>query len=321
MRWVTNKALECFIRHQPEIFDPPMSSIIRYTNCPVCNSASVNYALSAKDYTVSQKQFEIWQCSECRFRFTQNIPTASNIGQYYQSENYISHTNTNKGLVNQLYHRIRSITLRQKKKLIQASTNKTTGSLLDVGAGTGAFAAYIRSSGWQLTGLEPDETARRIAKETNGISLLPSDQLFQLPTENYDAITLWHVLEHVHDLHEYMMQFRKLLKPGGRLLIAVPNYTSKDAEIYQNYWAAYDVPRHLYHFSPDAMRQLIKQHGLVLQTIKPMWFDSFYVSMLSEKYKAGKTSLLKGAWNGFRSNVNTLFNKERCSSLIYVIGR
>ncbi|MFM9908998.1 MAG: class I SAM-dependent methyltransferase [Chitinophagaceae bacterium] len=254
-------------------------------------------------------------------RFTQDAPNESSIGTYYQSENYISHTNSNKGIVNGLYHIIRRITLLQKHRLIQSITGMPTGSLLDLGAGAGTFAAFMQLSDWKVTALEPDLTAREIALKTNGISLLPSQQLFQLTENSYDAITLWHVLEHVHTLEAYIAQLKKILKPTGRLFIAVPNYTSFDAALYKEHWAAYDVPRHLYHFSPSAMRQLLKQHDLTIESIKPMWFDSFYVSILSEKYKGSKLRLLKGAWNGFISNLKALFHKEKCSSLIYIIRK
>jgi len=142
-----------------------------------------------------------------------------------------------------------------------------------------------------------------------------------MPIAGFDAITLWHVLEHVHELHAYIEQIKLLLKENGRVLIAVPNYTSYDAEVYRQYWAAYDVPRHLYHFSPAAIKNLLKQHGLQLLAIKPMWFDSFYISMLSEQYKNGKNNFVKAVWTGIRSNFKTIFNKERCSSVIYVIGK
>lgn len=298
-----------------------MNEIINYSNCPVCKSEAIKFVLKAMDHTVSHQSFAIWECADCRFRFTQDIPAISSIGQYYQSDNYISHSNTSKGIINRLYHSIRKITLKQKRRLLNSSTGLTSGSLLDIGAGTGAFASFMQSAGWRVTALEPDETARRIARETNRINLLPSDQLFQLTTESFDSITLWHVLGHVHTLHEYIGQLKKILKPDGRLFIAVPNYTSYDALHYHSFWAAYDVPRHLYHFSPTSMKKLLQLHGLNLVKVKPMWFDSFYVSLLSEKYKTGKGSLLKGALTGLISNYKALFQKERCSSVIYVISR
>jgi SAM-dependent methyltransferase len=142
--------------------------------------------------------------------------------------------------------------------------------------------------------------------------------LFSLPATSFDAITLWHVLEHVHELHRYLDQFRHLLKSSGKLIIAVPNYTSADAAYYREHWAAYDVPRHLYHFSPASMELLLKKHEFSVEKIYPQWFDGFYVSLLSEQYKTGKTKLIKGGWMGLRSNLNTLFKKQECSSLIYV---
>jgi len=171
-----------------------MNEIITYSNCPVCKSSAIKFVLKAMDHTVSRKTFSIWQCTDCSFRFTQDIPAISSIGQYYQSDNYISHSNTSKGIINRLYHSIRKITLKQKRRLLKSSTSLSTGSLLDIGAGTGAFASFMQSSGWRITALEPDETARRIARETNRINLLPPDQLFQLTAESFDTITMWHVL-------------------------------------------------------------------------------------------------------------------------------
>ncbi len=296
-----------------------MQENIHYTHCPACGSDAIQQVLHAKDYTVSQQVFAIWHCNSCTLRFTQDVPGEQAIGNYYQSDNYISHSNTGKGLVNRLYHLVRRFTLSSKKKLVEKVSGKNTGQLLDVGAGTGAFAGFMQQHGWRVTGLEPDAGARTRAKELHGISLLETDALFQLPEGSFDVITMWHVLEHVHALHKYLDQLKTLLKPGGILLIAVPDYTSEDAAIYQQYWAAYDVPRHLYHFSPASMRKLIARHGMAVKNIRPMWFDSFYVSMLSERYKNGKSNLVKAFWNGLRSNMAASGNKERCSSVIYEI--
>ena len=195
------------------------------------------------------------------------------------------------------------------------------GHILDVGSGTGAFASEMALHGWYVTGLEPDEAAREVAMKEYQIDLKNIDQFFQLPVESFDAITLWHVLEHVHELSSYVQQLKTLLKEKGRLIIAVPNYTSKDAAIYKESWAAYDVPRHLYHFSPRSMQVLMEKHGLQILQHKPMWYDSFYISMLSDKYKTGKTKLVPSFFNGFLSNLKALGDVKRCSSVIYVIGK
>lgn len=297
-----------------------MSSITR-NECPVCNSSTISHQLSAKDYTVSQQQFEIWECTNCSLRFTQDAPDPSSVGNFYQSDNYISHTDTDKGLINKMYHFVRKTTLKRKLHLIEHTTGIKKGKLLDIGAGTGAFAYTMQAAEWDVTGLEPDAVTRQRAATLYALNLQDTTALFQLPAANFDAITMWHVLEHVHELHAYIEQIKILLKEDGRALIAVPNYTSYDAQVYQQYWAAYDVPRHLYHFSPAAVKNLLRQHGLQLLAVKPMWFDSFYISMLSEQYKNGENNLIKALWNGMISNVKTIFNKERCSSVIYIIGR
>ena len=244
--------------------------MIAYDLCPNCGSKNISFILSAKDYTVSGEEFQVWECKNCTQRFTQNVPEKENIGKYYQSQNYISHSDTSKGLINNLYHKVRKHTLIQKKNLIKKITGEKSGNILDVGAGTGAFLNTMKLAGWNGTGVEPDEKAREKAKDLYGISLEESERIYSLPSQSFDAITLWHVLEHVHDLHEYMDQLKKLLSAKGKLFIAVPNYTSPDQKIYKEFWAAYDVPRHLYHFSPEAMKSLLNTHGVNFEKIKTM---------------------------------------------------
>jgi SAM-dependent methyltransferase len=296
--------------------------LIHYTICPSCGSDQLAPALNAEDHTVSHESFGIWECGLCTLRFTQDVPDAASVGPYYQSENYISHSNTSKGLVNSLYHMVRKQTLSDKYRLIASATRLRKGQLLDIGAGTGAFAGYMQEQGWGVTGLEPDDTARAVARTDHKVELLGMDQLFALPPDSFDAITLWHVLEHVHDLHPYIERLKMLIRRNGRIFIAVPNYTSYDAGFYREMWAAYDVPRHLYHFSPDAMGRLLSRHGLQLQFSQPMWYDSIYISMLSEKYRhQGRGNVLKAALVGLYSNMRAFINKSHCSSLIYVIGK
>ena len=295
--------------------------LIHYTNCPSCASDDLLPALSAVDYTVSHETFDILECVQCGLRFTQDVPDATAIGPYYRSEEYISHSNTTRGLVNSLYHLVRRQTLADKRRLILSATRTKQGRLLDIGAGTGAFAAYMQQNGWEVTGLEPDEVARERALADNKVQLLDTGELFSLPAESYDAITLWHVLEHVHELHPYLEQLKTMVKRGGCIFIAVPNYTSYDATVYGAAWAAYDVPRHLYHFSPDAMEDLLTRHGLQLHYSQPMWYDSIYISMLSEKYRNGKGNTPRAVFRGLASNVRAFIDKSKCSSLIYVVGK
>ncbi|MBK6935919.1 MAG: class I SAM-dependent methyltransferase [Chitinophagaceae bacterium] len=298
-----------------------MSEIIHYNQCPVCGSANISSVLQAKDFTASNETFTIFECHSCTFRFTQDVPGATSIAPYYKAESYISHTDSTKGLINRLYHSVRKLTIRQKCKLVKKVTGRGKGNMLDVGAGTGVFVKAMLENGWQVTGLEPDAEARKVAKEVYGATLSSIEDFYHLPDNSFDAITLWHVLEHVHDLKGYMAKLKSLLKESGRLIIAVPNYTSGDAAVYKEFWAAYDVPRHLYHFSPQSMQKLVEESGLRILQYKPMWFDSFYVSMLSSKYKSGKTSLPGAFFYGLKSNFRALGDKKRCSSVIYVTGK
>jgi 2-polyprenyl-3-methyl-5-hydroxy-6-metoxy-1,4-benzoquinol methylase len=295
--------------------------MITYTQCPVCAGTQIQNSFSAKDYTVSNEVFTIAKCNDCTHLFTQNVASQNDIGKYYQSENYISHSDTQAGIINKLYHTVRKRTLAGKKNLVQKETGKQQGKILDIGCGTGAFLNTMKEANWNTTGLEPDDTARKKALELYKIQARPSHEIFDLPNDSYDAISMWHVLEHVHQLQEYIAQLKNMLTANGKIFIAVPNYTSYDAQHYGTYWAAYDVPRHLYHFSPASMKTLVEQHGLKIKKIKPMWFDSFYVSMLSEQYKNGKANIVKAFFIGLLSNVKTMFDKEKCSSLIYVIEK
>lgn len=292
--------------------------MITYDSCPNCGDKNISFILTAKDHTVSGEGFEIWECKNCTQRFTQNVPDADKIGKYYQSQDYISHSDTSKGFINNLYHKVRKRTLVQKRKLIQKVTGKNTGTILDVGAGTGAFLNTMQQAGWTCTGIEPDENTRKKAAELYHLDLKNAENLYLLPPQSFNAITLWHVLEHVHDLHLYVDQLKKLLSSDGKLFIAVPNYTCGDEKIYHESWAAYDVPRHLYHFSPLSMKTLLTSHGLKIEAIKPMWYDSVYVSMLSERYKTGDSHPIKAFLNGMASNLEALSDNTKCSSLIYI---
>lgn len=294
-----------------------MSFHVNYSSCPVCKSESFQPVLTATDYTVTQENFTISACNQCGFRFTSNAPTEDTIHRYYHSSAYVSHSDTKKGLVNLLYHAARFFTMISKERLVKKASKRNVGMLLDIGSGTGTFLHTMEKAGWSVVGLEPDAEARKTAVKKYNCDIYPSDELFRLPESTYSAVTMWHVLEHVHQLDEYIIQIKAILAPRGKLIVAVPNFTSKDADIYGAHWAGYDVPRHLYHFSPQSMRTLMQRHGMKVIGTKRMWLDGFYIAMLSEKYKGG--NLVKAILNGLRSNLHALFHKEQCSSLVYII--
>ncbi len=298
-----------------ETFHVEHSDLLTLNQCPVCRHDSFHHFITCKDYTVSQEDFNIVQCDECGFKFTNPRPADERIGEYYKSEDYVSHSDTNKGIINKLYHTVRKRAIKQKFALVKEGA--TANTLLDVGCGTGAFLDYCQQQGWDVLGLEPDADARQVAKEKHGLEALPIDALATIPDNSRDVITLWHVLEHITTLDASIEHFLRILKPGGKLIVAVPNCSSKDAAIYQQYWAAYDVPIHLYHFTPRDINLLFNRFNMTVEKTLPMKFDAYYVCMLSEKYKGG--NMLKGFWNGWRSNLAASNTTHTWSSQIYVL--
>lgn len=293
-----------------------------FSPCPICNKSDIDNLLHTKDYSLTRESFDIIECANCSLKYTFPIPPADQIAPYYNFPDYISHTDTKTGWMNQLYHAVRKRTLDQKSSWVQSLFTGYKGKLLEIGAGTGAFANAMHEKNWEITALEPDASSRQKALENYNLHLLATDTLYQIEENTQDVICLWHVLEHVHDLKGYFKTFTKILKPNGRLIIAVPNYTSFDAHYYKKYWAAYDVPRHLYHFSPASMRILLKQFDLQLVQTKPMWFDSFYVSLLSEKYKkTGFWGIIRAGFIACISNIKAINNPEKASSIIYEIKK
>jgi len=268
------------------------------------------------DKSVSQESFVIVACENCGFKFTNPRPSVLEIGKYYASEDYISHSNTNKGLTNKAYQVVRSITVKQKVDLINKFVPQK-GSILDYGCGTGYFLAACQKNGWQVAGFEPNQTARHAASTLIN-NPIASDNLDAFENERFDFITLWHVLEHIHTLNDTFEQLKSLLKPEGYLLIAVPNADSLDAQKYKENWAAYDVPRHLYHFTQPTMKRFIKKHKMEMVEIRPMKFDAYYVSLLSEKYKRGANNYFQSLLTGFKSNIHAKKTTQDYSSLLYI---
>ncbi|WGF93461.1 class I SAM-dependent methyltransferase [Aequorivita marisscotiae] len=274
-----------------------------------------NIYVSVKDYLVSGEKFDLLLDENLGLLKTSPQPKVENLSKYYESDQYISHTDDKSGLFASLYQLVKKWSLKHKTKLIR-NQNGSVGSLLDVGAGTGDFLKVAKDNGWKVNGTEPNTNALNLASK-KGISLKAN--LNEFAGEQFDVVTLWHVLEHVADLDETIRTLANLVKPSGTLIIAVPNFKSYDAKYYGKYWAAYDAPRHLWHFSKHSIIKLFKTN-FQLQKIKPMIFDSFYVSLLSEKYKAGNAFSVKAIWIGLLSNFKGMSTKEY-SSHIYCFKR
>ena len=285
------------------------------SNCPVCNETEFTKFIECVDYTVSQDKFTIVECQSCQFHFTNPIPFLVEIGEYYKSESYVSHSSTNKGLINKIYQTVRKYTLKQKVKLI--SKHSKGLNHLDIGAGTGHFINATTLSGFNSIGLEPDADARKLADDTHKVNIQPLENLYTLKNKSIDVITMWHVLEHVYDLNKDLTQIESLLKDDGVMIVAVPNMNSYDAKHYKEFWAAYDLPIHLYHFTPNDIDSLFAKFNMEVVEILPMKFDSFYVSMLSEKYKNG--NIFSALINGLKSNLKA--NSKEYSSQTYIIKK
>lgn len=268
--------------------------------------------LNCIDYTVSDESYEVMYNKEYDMLVTSPVPV--NLESYYASDSYISHTDSKKTLFDRVYQLVKNHTLNQKLKLIN-SFNTKDKTILDVGAGTGDFLKVCKNKNWKVNGIEPSDKARKFAE---GKSIILKKDISEYEGKLFDVITLWHVLEHIPNLIEYTHQLKKILKPNGVLIIAVPNFKSYDASSYKEFWAAYDVPRHLWHFSKTGIKKIFSDIEMNVEKILPMKFDAFYVSLLSEKYKSKKSRPLRAFFNGLRSNLKASKNGEY-SSLIYLI--
>lgn len=271
--------------------------------------------LKVKDYSVSQETFDLYHDETLDMLITHPQPGLDILGKYYESTDYISHTDSKRTFFEKTYHFVKNIALKNKLNLIN-SYQPSKGSVLDIGAGTGEFLAVAAKDGWKTVGVEPSDKARAIAK-SKGVAFI--EDTTELESHSFDVISMWHVLEHVPDLELQIKELKRLLKPSGTLIVAVPNFKSFDAKHYGNFWAAYDVPIHFWHFSKKSIKLLFEKEEMQLQKIVPMKFDSFYVSLLSEKYKNGKMNFMKAFFIGLKSNWNARENMEY-SSHIYIIS-
>jgi 2-polyprenyl-3-methyl-5-hydroxy-6-metoxy-1,4-benzoquinol methylase len=294
--------------------------VITYKNCPLCGSKDITFFLKARDYLLTHESFDIYRCNSCNFRFTQDVPPPDEIGKYYQSTDYISHSDTRKGLMNKLYHSGRTWMLKKKYRMVKKAAKRM--KLLDIGCGTGYFAAFMKEKGFTVSGVETDPKARAFAEKEFGIRVYsPADFLGHKIEGPFDVITLWHVLEHLDDFNLYFERMLEQLSPGGSLVVALPNCNSLDARFYKELWAGFDVPRHLWHFTPSTLKTLAEKHGLKITKMKRLMLDPFYNSMLSEKYRGSRVFMLFGIVIGKLAYIESLFNVRKSSSVVYILNR
>ena len=301
------------------MFHVEQSKNITQKACLVCDNKDIRFLMEVKDHFLSGETFSLHKCNSCGLISTYPVPDENNIAIYYKSEKYISHSAKPASFFEFIYPQVRNITLKKKAKITSAYAHGN--KLLDIGCATGEYLHTCKKQGFDVLGVEPNQKARDIARANYGLNIDDLGTLNSLAPESFDVITMWHVLEHVHDINERMEQINQLLKSNGTAIIALPNPESYDARHYKDFWAAYDVPRHIFHFSQSAFNALAKKHGFSVHKILPMKFDAFYVSLLSEKYKRGRTSFLRAMTVGLKSNFKAKRNQNNYSSLIYILRK
>ena len=290
----------------------------KIVKCPICNQGSFSLFLKTGDYFLTREEFIIQQCDGCGFKFVNPRPDKGEIGRYYQSEEYISHDAKKANLFSRIYKLARVHAIKGKYGIVAGHAH--AGKILDIGCGTGEFLHYCKSRGLEVTGVEPNDKAREYARKVNGIAVFNELGEAGISNPTYGCITMWHVLEHVHDLNETLEMVKGMLHPEGIFVVAVPNSNSWDASKYGKFWAAYDVPRHLYHFNKSTMDKLVGNHGFETIKIIPQKLDAYYVSMLSEKYRSGKNNYFTSLFSGFWSNFQAGREGRGHSSQIFVLS-
>jgi len=295
--------------------------MVHHRECPLCSSPAIELLFRCNDQFVSGKEFPVFKCRSCSFSFTQDYPEESQIGEFYESEDYISHSDTARGFSNRLYRFARKIMLRRKRDLVTGITGLKEGIILDIGSGTGYFAGTMKEAGWNVKGIEVSEKAREFSKSKFKLDIVPPGMIPTLESSAFDCITLWHVLEHFHDPFSYINEISRLMKPRSFCIIALPNSNSYDANNYGKYWAAWDVPRHLWHFDPSTFSLFCEKSGLTLAGLKSLPLDVFYISQLSEKYKGSVFPFLKGMLRASIFTIRTFFNMKKSSSIVYILTK
>ena len=293
--------------------------MILLENCPICSGSNLLKKLDCIDHTTSKEKFKIVSCETCDFTFTNPRPKDKSLGKYYKSNMYISHTNNTKGLFNWMYHTVRKYAIGTKLNLLKRTSNNKNH--LDIGCGTGEFLNACKNAGYNTIGIEPSEVAREQAIKNFNLSVSENTNLDQFQNNQFDSISMWHVLEHVSSLNKTIEEFNRILSEKGKVIIAVPNHKSWDAKYYKEFWAGWDVPIHLWHFSKLSIKKLFLKYNFKLVEKKPMLFDSFYVSLLSEEFQTGKKKFINGFIIGLLSNIFGILTKRGFSSTIYVFEK
>jgi len=294
---------------------------VHYDKCPLCLSEKTDSYLRVKDHFLSKEEFDIFRCDDCGFLFTQDHPGENAISDYYKSEEYLSHNDRTRSLSALLYRIVRSLMLNRKLGIVKRFSGLNSGTLLDIGSGSGHFVSFMKVKGWRVSGIEINMKAREESSQKFDIQIFDPAQISILASGSFDCITLWHSLEHFQDPFKYAGEIKRLLKPEGVCVLALPNSASCDAQYYREFWGAWDVPRHLWHFNPDTFRAFSEKSGFTLIDTLSLPLDVFYISTLSEKYRSSGLYFISGIIKGIWFSLLSAFKKERRSSMIYILGK
>lgn len=295
--------------------------MIHYSGCPLCDSKETSLFIQTNDFFLTQEPYSIFRCNDCGFTFTQDHPDESLAGNYYSSDEYLSHNDRAGGITGYLYRAIRKVMLFRKRKLVEKACGMKNGKILDIGSGTGHFLAEMKRSGWETAGIEISEKSRQYSAIVHGLDVIDPGLIQFIPSSSCDCITLWHTLEHFQYPFRYAEEIRRILKPEGVCIIALPNCSSYDAGFYRKFWAAWDVPRHLWHFSPSTLGFFADKARFLVKTVRRLPLDVFYISIISEKYRGTIPYFIWGLARGFWFYLLSFLNRQRSSSLIYFLRK
>ncbi len=217
---------------------------------------------SACDY-ITGHRFEIARCRGCGFTVTAPQPSGEAMGAYYPAGYYGAETADRfpapvEWLQRRLYHR--------RALWVERFNQNRAGRVLDVGCGRGLLLRAFQRQGWEVQGTELSEPAARYASGTLKLPVrIGSLEELRFPSDHFDAVVMWHVLEHVSDPRVVLAEVHRVLRPGGVFMVGVPNFGSPEARLCRNKWLHLDVPRHLTHFTRDSLRGALAQAGFTVR--------------------------------------------------------
>lgn len=293
----------------------------RLNPCPLCGAIETVPYATCSDHASSRLQYLLLRCPACGVVFTDNHPEEDEMEQFETLDSQIRRADSPEGITERLYRHVRRRMLRRKAGLVVRQSYRDSGTLLNYGAKRGFFSDHMERKGWKVTSVDRHHENRQFSLEHFHHRMSGMQEMSDFTPETFDVITLWHVFEHENEPERLLDTFHRILRPGGILVMSCPNICSTDAMHYGPYWAAYDVPRHLWHFNPVSLNRLVHRHGFTLMHHEKMPYDCFYISIMSEQYMMHRLAFLRGMAYGLHSWLVSLTRRGRSSSIVYVFRK